>query len=178
MYRCPYGTVKDSIYKLTDEYSLFYIKFIENSKSNGLGSWIRFSAGTSWKSWSGYAFESICMKHTLQIKKALGIENVYSETSVWRSKPQKGEQGAQIDLLIDRQDQCINMCEMKFSVNTFDITKGYAKELESKLTVFRETTKTRKTVFLTMVTTHGIRNNKSNTGLIQHEVTMDALFSS
>lgn len=170
-------TVKDNIYKLTDEYSLFYIKFIENSKSIGSGTWIKFSTGTSWKSWSGYAFESICMKHTVQIKKALGIENVYSETSIWQSKPQKEEPGAQIDLLIDRQDQCINVCEMKFSVNTFDITKGYAKELESKLNVFRENTKTRKTLFLTMVTTHGVNNSKTYAGLIQNEVTMDALFS-
>ncbi|MEA4839737.1 MAG: hypothetical protein VB110_01880 [Bacteroidales bacterium] len=93
------------------------------------------------------------MKHTLQIKKALGIENVYSETSVWRSKKQNGERGAQIDLLIDRQDQCINICEMKFSVNQFDTTKSYAKELESKLTIFRDNTKTQKTLFRTMVTT-------------------------
>lgn len=170
-------TVKDNIYKLTDEYSLFYIKFIENSKSQGPGSWIKFSTGTSWKSWSGYAFESVCMKHTVQIKKALGIENVYSETSIWHSKPQKEEPGAQIDLLIDRQDQCINVCEMKFSVNTFDITKSYAKELESKLKVFRDNTKTRKTLFLTMVTTHGVNNSKTYAGLIQNEVTMDALFS-
>lgn len=170
-------SVKESIYKMTDEYSLFYIKFIENSKSIGPGSWIRFSAGVSWKSWSGYAFESICMKHTPQLKKALGIENVYSETSIWHHKPKKGEQGAQIDLLIDRQDQCINICEMKFSVNEFEITKGYAKELESKLNVFRDRTKTRKTLFLTLVTTYGIRNSNSYTGLVQNEITMDALFS-
>lgn len=170
-------SVKDSIYKISDEYSLFYIKFIENSKSIGPGSWIRFSAGVSWKSWSGYAFESICMKHTPQLKKALGIENVYSETSIWHHKPKKGVQGAQIDLLIDRQDQCINICEMKFSVNKYEITKAYAKELESKLNVFRDCTKTRKTLFLTLVTTYGIRNSNSYTGLVQNEITMDALFS-
>lgn len=117
------------------------------------------------------------MKHTPQLKKVLGIENVHSETSIWHHKPQKGEQGVQIDLLIDRQDQCINICEMKFSVNKFDMTKGYAKELENKLNVFRDHTKTRKTLFLTMVTTYGVRNSKSYTGLIQNEVTMDALFS-
>jgi len=169
-------TRKDSVYKLTDEYSHFYIKFIENSRSAGPGTWIRLSTAASWKSWSGYAFESICMKHTTLIKKALGIENVYSETSIWRSKPQTGQKGAQIDLLIDRQDQCINVCEMKFSVNDFEITKSYARELESKLTVFRERTKTRKTLFLTMVTTHGVKNIGSYTGLVQNEVKKDALF--
>ena len=170
-------TVKDNIYKLTDEYSHFYIKFIENSRSAGSGTWIRFSAGASWKNWSGYAFEGICMKHTPLIKKALGIENVYTETSVWRCNPHNGGQGAQIDLLIDRQDQCINVCEMKFSVNDFEITKSYARELESKLTVFRERTKTRKTLFLTLVTTRGVKNTKSYAGLVQNEVTMDALFA-
>ena len=75
-------TAKDSIYKLTDEYSLFYVKFIENSQSKGSGAWIKFSTGASWRSWSGTAFESICMKHTHQLKKALGIENVHSETII------------------------------------------------------------------------------------------------
>jgi hypothetical protein len=117
------------------------------------------------------------MKHTPQLKKALGIENVYSETSIWHYKPKIGEQGAQIDLLIDRQDQCINICEMKFAVDEFEITKGYAKELESKLNVFRERTKTRKTLFLTLVTTYGVRKSNSYTGLVQNEITMDALFS-
>lgn len=170
-------TAKDNIYKLTDEYSHFYIKFIENSRSAGPGTWVMFSAEASWKSWSGYAFEGICMKHNPLIKKALGIENVYSETSVWRCNPQNGGQGAQIDLLIDRRDQCINVCEMKFSINDFEITKSYALELESKLTVFRERTKTRKTLFLTLVTTNGVKNSKSYAGLVQNEVTMDALFS-
>ncbi len=169
-------TVKDNIFKLTDEYSHFYIRFIETNHSKGPGSWIKYSTGPSWKAWSGYAFESICMKHTPLIKKALGIENVYSETSVWQSTSQNEGQGAQIDMLIDRQDHCINICEMKFSVNEFEITKSYAKELENKLTVFRENTKTRKTLFLTMVTAHGVKNSKNYPGLVQNEITMEALF--
>jgi hypothetical protein len=107
----------------------------------------------------------------------LGIENVYSETSVWRCNPQNGEQGVQIDLLIDRRDQCINVCEMKFSVDDFEITKSYALDLERKLTVFRERTKTRKTLLLTMVTTNGVKNSKNFAGLVQNEVTMNALFT-
>jgi len=170
-------TVKDNIYKLTDEYSHFYIKFIENSRLAGPGTWSRFSSGASWKSWSGYSFESICMKHTPLIKKALGIENVHTETSVWRCNPQNGDPGAQIDLLIDRRDQCINVCEMKFSANNFEISKSYAKELESKLNIFHGRTKTRKTIFLTMVTTRGVKNISNYTGLVQNEVTMDALFT-
>lgn len=169
-------TSKDSIYKLTDEYSLFYIKFIENSRTRGEGTWIKFSRGASWAGWSGIAFESICMKHISSIKKALGIENVYTEASPWRYRPKPAEEGTQIDLLIDRQDMCINICELKFSINNFEMTKGYAAELENKLSVFRSQTRTRKTLFLTMITTYGIKNSDKYAGLVQQEVTMDALF--
>lgn len=170
-------TAKDIIYKLTDEYSLFYVKFIENSKFKGPGSWMQFSTGNSWKIWSGIAFESVCMKHTEELKKALGISGVHTESSMWRYKASQGEQGAQIDLLIDRQDKCINVCEIKFSTSEYEISKGYAKDLENKLTVFRDATKTKKTLFLTMITTYGVKNVKSFPGLVQTQITMDALFA-
>ena len=168
--------VKDSIYKLTDEYSNFYMKFLENLKPGGTGSWIKFAGGSSWRSWSGTAFEGICMKHATQLKRALDIEMVYTETSVWRSKLEEGKTGAQIDLLIDRQDKCINVCELKFSIGDFEISKPYALELENKLMVFREQTGTKKTLFLTMVTTYGVKNSTSFAGLVQSEITMDTLF--
>jgi uncharacterized protein len=169
-------TVKDCIYKLTDEYSHFYVKFIEHSRFSGKGSWVRFSAGVSWKSWSGTAFESICMKHAQQLKKALGIGGVHTETSMWRYSAKRNEQGTQIDLLIDRQDMCINVCELKYTTSRFAITKAYAKELANKLAIFRERTDTRKSLFLTMVTTHGLKNIDTFPGLVQHEITMEALF--
>ena len=169
-------TVKNSIYKLTDEYSLFYIKFIENKKSSGKGTWIKYSTGNSWRVWSGIAFESICMKHVMQIKRALGIEGVYSETSVWRARNAGDQPGVQIDLLIDRQDKCINLCEIKFSVDPFVLTKKYSMELKLKEEVFRLHTQTRKSIFLTMISTHGIKNADTFPGLIQNDITMDALF--
>lgn len=173
----PFGkTLKDSIYRLTDEYSLFYMKFIENSKSKGSGAWLRLSEGASWKSWSGLAFECICLKHERQIKKAIGIEDVYTETSPWRYHPQKGEQGTQIDLLFDRRDNCINICEIKFSLAEFTIDKSYAEILRKKLSVFREKTKTSKALFLTMITTQGVKKNNYYVELVQKEVTMNALF--
>lgn len=174
----PFGkTTKEALYKLTDEYSLFYLKFIEGNKATGTGTWLKFYSGTSWLSWSGNAFESICMKHILQIKRAIGIENVYTEVSVWQYKPKnKTERGAQIDLLIDRHDSCINICEMKFSVNAFEINKAYSKELDNKLSVFQEQTKSKKTLFLTMITTYGVKNASDYPGLIQKEITMEALF--
>ena len=150
---------------------------MENSRAIGPGTWLMFSTGTSWKSWSGIAYESICMKHIDQIKNAIGIKNVYSEVSVWRYQPKSAnEQGAQIDMLIDRADKCINLCEMKFSSDSFEITKSYAKELDNKHKIFQAQTKTKKTLFMTMVTTYGLKNEKSYPGLIQKEITMDVLF--
>lgn len=173
----PYGkNKKDVVYKLTDEYTLFYLKFIEHSRGNGKGTWVKLSREAKWKSWSGIAFESICLKHIKQMKKALGIEGVYTEASGWRNYPAKEENGAQIDLLIDRQDSCINICEMKFSSNEFILEKKYAEELENKLSVFKRQTKTTKTIFLTLVTTFGIKHNEYVAKLIHNDIQMDALF--
>ena len=169
-------TIKDSMYRLTDEYSLFYIKFIEHRKSQGSGTWINYSREQAWKSWSGYAFESICMKHISQLKKALQIGGVYTEASAWRLIPKEDQPGAQIDLIIDRKDGCINICEMKFSIDSYLITKKYFTELENKLNVFRTQTRTKKTLFLTMITTFGVKENEYKNMAVQNEITLGALF--
>ena len=116
------------------------------------------------------------MKHETAIKAALGIGSVHTETSMWRYRPAKDRKGVQIDLLIDRRDHCINVCEIKFSKDEFEITKAYAFELENKLKVFRGNTKTRRTLFLTMIATCGVKNEDNYPGLVQKEITMDALF--
>lgn len=167
---------RDSIYRLSDEYSRFYLKFIENNRSKGEGTWIRTAASPSWRSWSGTAFESICLKHTKEIKTALGIAGVFSEESTWRYVPGKDQPGAQIDLLIDRQDFCISLCEMKFSETMFTITKAYAAELVKKREVFKNRTHTLKTIFMVMVTTFGTSDNSYKVGLVQNEVLLDDLF--
>ncbi|HTD92473.1 MAG TPA: ATP-binding protein [Chitinophagaceae bacterium] len=167
---------KDSIYKLSDEYSIFYLKFIEGARATGAGTWLRLASGSSYSSWGGFAFESTCQKHIGELKQALGIAGVHTETSAWRNIPQEKTKGAQVDLLLDRKDHCINICEMKFSTSQYTIDKKYAAELGNKLKVFKATTKTKKTLFLTMVTTYGVKQNTYYTGLVQNEVTMDALF--
>jgi len=86
--------IRDSIYKLSDEYSRFYLKFMENSRVTGTGTWIKLSTSSSWRSWSGMAIESVCLKHTAEIKAALGIAGVYTEESAWRYLPGKGHPGA------------------------------------------------------------------------------------
>jgi len=174
----PFGkTSRDSMYKLADEYSLFYLKFIESARSSGAGTWHKIVSGQSYSSWSGNAFEAICQKHVSQIKKALGISAVYTEASSWRYIPKEGEQGAQIDLLLDRQDHCINLCEIKFSSGEFVIDKRYSGELDNKVKVFRSQTKTRKTIFPTMITPYGVLKNDYYAGHIQAEVVMADLFS-
>ena len=148
---------------------------MENKRVSGAGAWQSFSTGQSWKSWSGVAFERVCLKHVPPIKKALGISGVHTEESAWRHLPKKGK-GAQIDLLLDRKDFVINICEMKYAESEFVIEKGYAGELENKLNVFKLETGTKKSLFLTLVTTFGVKENDYFKRLVQNSVTMNALF--
>lgn len=170
-------TSRDNIYKLSDEYSLFYVKFMDGSKAFGEGTWQSKAVSPSWKSWSGLAFENIALKHIPQIKKALGISGVYTEQSAWRYAPKDAsEKGTQIDLLIDRQDMSINLCEMKFSLAEFTIEKSYAEELNLKRRIFLAKTGTKKTVFITMLTTFGVKENGHYLSTVQNQLKMDVLF--
>jgi AAA+ ATPase superfamily predicted ATPase len=166
---------RDTIYKLADEFTHFYLKFMEGNRASGDGVWQSFSTGQSWKSWSGIAFERVCLKHIPQLKKALGIAGVHTEESAWRHLPKKGK-GAQIDLLLDRKDFVINICEMKYSESEFVIDKGYASDLENKRDVFKRETGTKKSLFLILVTTFGVKGNEYFTKLVQNSITMDSLF--
>ena len=168
-------TSRDTLYKLTDEYSLFYLRFVERARANGPGTWEMIAEGQSYNSWRGFAFEAICYKHARQITRALKIK-AYTEVSPWRFAPGKAGNGAQIDLLLDRKDRIINLCEIKFASEEFTITKKYAAELESKEKLFRAQTKTRKSIFLTMITTYGVKQNEYYDQLVQDEMTMDDLY--
>jgi len=170
----PFGKkIKATLYRLTDPYSLFYLKFIRDARAGGAGSWIARLDSSSWRAWSGYAYENVCILHLTPIKKALGISGMYSEVSSWQSR----SQGAQIDLLIDRRDHVITVCEVKFSADPFTVSKSYKKDLEHKLTAFRTETSTRKTVFLAMITTFGLQQNENSIGLVQNSLDMNDLFS-
>ena len=168
--------LKLALYKLSDPYSAFYLKFIANSRVMGEGSWLKKSATPSWKSWSGFAFERLCLAHIDQIKSALGIKGIYTETSSWRKIGTATEKGVQIDLVIDRADNVINICEIKFSELPYTITKKYATELRQKLATFKQSTKQRKTLFLTMITTFGVTENQYRNSLVHQSLDMDVLF--
>jgi hypothetical protein len=175
----PLGkTIRDGLYNLSDEYSLFYLKFIEPKRGKGSVTWSGISEGQSYISVGGFAFESVCQKHISQIKKALGIEAVSTEASNWRYLPPHGslDKGAQIDLLLDRNDRSINICEIKFATDQFVIDKKYAAELQSKISIFRKQVKTRKVLFPTMITTYGTKQNNNYINLVQAELVMMDLF--
>jgi len=169
----PFGKkIRDSIYRLSDQYSLFYLKFIKDQHRTGAGSWLSRIDSPAWRAWSGYAYESICLHHISAIRKALGISGVYTEESSWVDK----DRNVQIDLLIDRRDHVINLCEVKFTQQPFVLTKPIKEELEKKLFTFREETQTRKSVFPTLITTFGLKDSVHSLGFIQTVVTMDDLF--
>ncbi|MGC1878463.1 MAG: ATP-binding protein [Rhabdochlamydiaceae bacterium] len=170
------------IYRLIDEYSLFYLTWIAENSQIGLESidlefWIKKQGTPQWNAWSGCAFESLCLKHIQKIKKALGISGISTVESGWRYLPKKStQQGAQIDLVIDRADRCINLCEMKYNDTEFVIDKAYGEKLQNKKKIFREQTETTKTLFTTMVTTYGVKKNTHYLSVIDNQLTMDDLF--
>jgi uncharacterized protein len=173
----PYDKeTKDAIFRLIDEFSLFYLKFMD--KANETMSWARVSEGASYKIWSGMAFEAVCLKHINQIKGGLGLKEKLTKEGSWRYVPAKGskEDGAQIDLLIDRDDHNINICEIKFYTGELTISKSYAGELQRKLDVFQEMVRPRKTLLLTLITTYGVKENIHSESLVKKNLTMAVLF--
>jgi len=170
----PYKGSKDPLFRLTDEYSLFYLRFIEGTKPAKRGLWMKLSQQPAFKVWAGFTFETICMKHVEQIKEALRIGGIRSVEGSWIGR---GAKGAQVDLLIDRDDNVINLCEMKFANAQFTIDKKYAGELATKVEAFRAGTRTHKSIFTTFITTHGLAPNAYSRQLVQNELTMEALFA-
>lgn len=171
----PFGKKsRESLYQLCDFYSLFYFQFVKGHKVSDENYWANSIDSPKHRAWAGYAFEQICMMHSPQIKQQLGISGIKTEISSWKSK--ELETGAQIDMLIDRNDQVINLLEMKYSINEFTIDKAYAANLRNKIACFRAETKTKKALFLTMLTTYGVKQNEHYYGLIQNELKLHDLF--
>ncbi len=174
--RMPLGRQRrDGIYRLADAYSLFYLTWIEHHRGSADGTWLRAQSGPRHRAWSGLAFEGVCLDHVGAIKRALGIAAVQSEEAAWLHRGSDDEDGAQIDLVIDRADRSTNLCEMKYSDAELAIDKALARELERKRDVFRRVTGTRKALFVTLVTTQGVRNNEHAQRLGVQVVTLDDL---
>jgi hypothetical protein len=164
---------RDKIYQLTDFFTLFYFNFIKSGNPKPDNYWSSTVDSPVHRTWTGYAFERVCMEHIPQIKQCLGISGVHTRHAAWRSR--ESENGAEVDLYIDRNDFVINLCEMKYSIHPFVIDKKYAENLRNKIGTFKQETKTRKSVFLTFITTFGLKLNEYS-GMVQNEVLMEDLF--
>jgi AAA+ ATPase superfamily predicted ATPase len=164
---------KYKLFKLIDPFVLFHYAFIKDCSNTDGNYWLNLLGSAQYRVWTGYAFESVCLAHIKQLKSALGIAAVSTNTANWKSK--NVEDGAEIDLLIDRKDNVINICEIKYSEKEFAIDKSYSANLLNKRATFIEETQTRKGVHLTMITANGLKNN-SYSNMIQSEVVMDDLF--
>lgn len=172
-----YGlTSAKKLYTISDFYTLFYLKFIEPSAKKPKDNWLSKIDDPATKAWAGFTFEQVCMQHTEQILEALKIGGISSYITTWQKKATATAKGTQIDLVIDRRDRIINLCEIKFTINPFTITKAYDLALRNKVAIFKETTKTTKAVFCTMITTYGLVKNEYSGSFIQNQITMDDLF--
>ncbi len=129
--------------------------------------------------WCGLSFELLCMMHITQLKETLGISGVQTRVCSWRSKSSgsgvDSHEGAQIDLLIDRKDETVNICEIKYYKEQFEISKDYEERLQNKLNRFAKETKTNKSLLLTMITANGIKHN-SHSDIVQKEIVLEDLF--
>jgi hypothetical protein len=162
------------LFQLVDHLTLFWLNFIHDGSQNDKHFWSHFMGSGGYHAWSGYAFEQVCLSHVEQIKQKLGITGILTRVCAWSG----GESGqnAQIDLLIERGDSAVNVCEMKFAAREFEIDRDYDLRLRRKLSVFASETKTTMTLIPTLVTTFGLMRNKY-AGIIEREVTMDDLFA-
>lgn len=165
---------RGKLYQLTDLFTLFYLKQVKYNKDIDEHYWTNRIDSPTHRAWAGYAFEQVCLHHIPQIKQALGISGVASAVSSW-TESYDGKRIAQIDLVIDRRDQVINLCEMKYSMKKFEITPTYLQTIIERRELFREKTKTNKALHLTFVTVCGLKHN-TQWGMIQNELTANDLF--
>lgn len=179
----PYGHQEKGVYyKVIDEFTLFYLYWVQSR----LGSirhhtssnyWVSKAQSPSWKSWSGYSFEAVCNKHLAQIRKALDI-HPGADTGSWRfvSKSGTNKNGTQIDLLFDRPDNTITLCEIKHSDKPFLIDKSYAKELEEKIEIYQQQTRTPKQILIAMVTSNDLKESTYSRKMISNSTSLEDLF--
>ncbi|MBQ8160013.1 MAG: AAA family ATPase [Clostridia bacterium] len=170
---------RETRYQLSDYFSMFYLRFVKGHYGMDESYWTLTYDNPSRNAWAGLTFEQLCRDHLMQIRQRLGISGVLTEVSTWRAKGtgnEKNESGSQIDMVLERRDHVISLCEAKYSQNVFEINKAYDQILRNKIESFRSTTGTTKSLQLVMITTFGVKNNKYS-NLIQGQVTLDDLFA-
>ena len=160
-------------YKLIDFFTMFHYKYLKGRMDTDPHFWTNYLSDPAHRAWCGYAFERLCMAHIRQIKQRLGISGVITEVYAFRSLQKKD--GAQIDMVIDRRDDIVNLCECKFSNKPYTLTEEDIEDLERKKEIFLKETKKRKSIHLTMITANGLAHN-AHRNEIQAELTLDDLF--
>ncbi len=180
----PYGSKRKGVFfKMEDEYSLFYFYWIEPIRATLLGKgmrkgyWEQILKGPAWRSWAGYAFEALCVKHISQISESLGL-SPSAIPATWRYVPKKGVlgDGAQIDLLFDRDDNAITVCEIKYSKDPFVLDKSYMQKLNRQIDVFKKRTKTKKNIFIAFVSAQGLKKTLYAEEFVHNIVELSELF--
>lgn len=168
---------KQTLFRLCDFFTLFYLKYMRNNRSKDEQYWQHHFMDRSVESWEGFSFEQLCLRHLPQIKHGLGISGIATEASAWRYIPQQGssDKGAQIDLVIKRVDKMIHLCEMKFSEHPYSITKDYEEKLKMRRSLFMDVTGESRGVVLTMITPNGVKSGM-HTSTIHSEITVKDLF--
>ena len=170
----PYRHSKVEHYKLIDNFCLFWLKYVEPNLTDVDYMTDNITSDVM-RSWKGVAFEEVCWQHNAQIKRALEIGGVKSSLSAWSVKGDDENEGAQIDLLINRADNVVNLCEMKFSSGEYVISKDEESKLRNRIEVLKKTLSPKQTVHLTMITTYGVAYGK-HSGIVQKQVVLDDLF--
>ena len=157
-------------------FTLFYDRFL-NRKTYDENYWKNQINTPKLNAWSGISFEKVCLEHIPQLKKALGISGVQTDINTWhcQADPERGIYGSQIDLLIVRKDQIINVCEMKYADTEYLVDAAFDREQKRKMSDFRNKTKTKYALHSTLVTTYGVANN-AYAGELQAVITSDDLF--
>lgn len=166
---------RDMNYKLIDPFSIFNLSFMSGSAEANKTNWINIEDSQKVTVWKGHAFENVCWNHTEQIKRALQIAGVSTTESLWSKRGDENSRGTQIDLIIDRKDNVVNMCEMKFYNDEFEVNKDYHLVLENRKKLLREKLPKRKTVHNTLITTYGLKKRGYWSDFVR-VVTIDQLF--
>ena len=174
-YRMPGKKTHNAIYQLIDNFTLFHYRFLADLDENESGSWIAMQNLPVVNIWRGLSFERVCMEHVEQIKRKLGISGILTRQYAWRSRPSDSTEGAQIDLLIERADDAVNICEMKYSSDRYEISKEEHRKLLNRRDRFIAEQGMRGAAYITFVTTCGVAHN-AYWNDIQSEVTLDDLF--
>lgn len=173
----PFGYSKRDVhFKLIDPFCLFYLHFVYDQKTIAEKYWQQNTSTQSLSSWRGYAFENVCFNHIEQIKYALGIPAVITESSAW-SKKEEDKEGLQIDLLIKRNDNIINMCEIKFYNGPYKVSKAYYSKILERQTLLSEMVSPKIAIHSTLITTFGLQNNEYSSAFV-NTIVLDDLFRS